>query len=83
MYITKNLPVAAFLVATGRMRCTRIEVDKEGRASFTFDGTEADGIAATLDFENGALTPASRIFNSYFGLKKAMFQTVRAGANNE
>ena len=77
---TGKLPLAVFLHATHRLKFLGCEPAQVGRITFVFEDPEGNGAGEQLDFELGALVPASALFASQTFLRKAMTQ-IKASQN--
>ncbi len=72
-YRTEDLPFAAFLHASRRLRflcCARGNSD--GRIAFVFDDPKREGDRLHIEFESGAECPAVSFYDSVRHLRRVM-----------
>ncbi len=64
-FITQDLPFAAFLHATRKLRFLGCECSNgNGRVAFVFDDPSEEGERLHIEFESGAECPAVSFFDS-------------------
>jgi len=71
-FVTERLQLAIYFHATGRLRFIGCEPIGSGKVRFCFEDTKAEGPQAELDFERGAMVPATALFASQKFLRRAM-----------
>ena len=79
-YRTEDLPFAAFLHSTRRLRflcCERGNGD--GRVAFVFDDPNGKGESLQIEFESGAECPAVSFYDSVRHLRRVMDGTRNKG----
>ncbi len=79
-YRTEDLPFAAFLHSTRRLRflcCERGNGD--GRVAFVFDDPNGKGESLHIEFESGAECPAVSFYDSVRHLRRVMDGTRNKG----
>ncbi len=75
-YRTEDLPFAAFLYATRKLRFLACEpVNGTGRIAFTFADGDGAGDLLHLQFESGAECPAAAFYDSIRHLRRVMDRT--------
>ena len=74
-FTTPSLPLAAFLIASGRLRL--LSTTQCGRTvEFVFDDPQQLGEQARLDFAAGAQCPAAAFYESIKRLRQEMTRTL-------
>lgn len=75
-YQTENLPFAAYVHSTHKMRFLGCEcVGETGRIAFVFSDPEGSGDQMNLEFESGAECPAVTFYDSIRHLRRVMDRT--------
>ena len=70
---TQDLPLAAFLHSTRRLRFLACErVDGNGRITFVFEDLNGEGEHLHIAFEAGAECPAAAFYDSIRHLRRVM-----------
>ena len=70
---TEDLPFAAFLHATRRLRFLGCEpVNGGGRIAFVFNDPDTEGARLQVEFESGAECPAVSFYDSVRHLRRVM-----------
>jgi len=73
-FSTHDLPLAAFLHSTRRLRFLRCEPER-GRVSFLFEDTRGEGPSVESEFIAGAPAPANAFYESIRFLRRTMDAT--------
>ena len=80
-FITQDLPFAAFLHATRKLRFLGCECSNgNGRVTFVFDDPSEEGERLHIEFESGAECPAVSFYDSVRHLRRVMDGTRNRGA---
>ena len=80
-FITQDLPFAAFLHATRKLRFLACECSNgNGRIAFVFDDPKREGEQLHIEFESGAECPAVSFYDSVRHLRRVMDGTRNRGA---
>jgi hypothetical protein len=70
---TEDLPFAAYLCATRRLRFLGCEpVNGNGRVGFVFDDPDSKGEQLNVEFESSATCPAAAFYDSGRHLRRVM-----------
>ena len=78
---TEDLPFAAFLHATRKLRFLVCECSNgNGRIAFVFDDPKREGDRLHIEFESGAECPAVSFYDSIRHLRRVMDGTRNRGA---
>ncbi len=79
-YRTQDLPFAAFLHATHRLRFLGCEsVNGNGRIAFVFHDPDGEGDRLQIEFESGAECPAAAFYDSVRHLRRVMTRVQNNG----
>lgn len=70
---TKNLDLAVYLAATGRLQFIGLAENGRGKLKFLFQG-EGDIAKYEREFVAGAEVPASAVLSTYRAIRQAMSQ---------
>jgi hypothetical protein len=78
IFVTERLPLAIFLHATERLGFLRCEPKEynSGKVTFIFSDPDSAGTAVELEFDRGALVPATALFASQKFLRRKMTQAL-------
>ena len=80
IFRTEDLPFAAFLHATRRLRFLGCEpMNGGGRIAFLFDDPEQEGDQLQIEFESGAECAASTFYDSVRHLRRVMTRVQSKG----
>ncbi len=80
-FITQDLPFAAFLHATRKLRFLGCEcLNGNGRVAFVFDDPSEEGGHLQIEFESGAECPAVTFYDRIRHLRRVMDGTRNRGA---
>ena len=74
-FTTTDLPFAAYLHATRRLRFLVCQSNGSGRISFLFDDPKGEGEQFHIEFESGAECPAVSFYDSIRHLRRVMDRT--------
>jgi len=81
-YRTEDLPFAAFLCATRKLRFLACEsVNGTGRIAFNFADNDGAGDLLHVQFESGAECPAAAFYDSIRHLRRVMDRTTSKEQN--
>ena len=79
-FITQDLPFAAFLHATRKLRFLSCEcLNGNGRVAFVFDDPSEEGERLNVEFESGAECPAVSFYDSIRHLRRVMTKVQNNG----
>ncbi len=79
-FCTEDLPFAAFLCATRKLRLIGCEyVNGNGRVAFVFSDPNGEGPGLQIEFESGAECPAVSFYDSVRHLRRVMDGTRNKG----
>ena len=79
-FSTQDLPFAAFLHATRRLRFLSCDpVNSNGRVAFAFNDPKGEGEALYVEFESGAECPAAGFYDSIRHLRRVMTRVQNNG----
>ncbi len=79
-FITQDLPFAAFLHATRKLRFLACEcLNGNGRVAFVFDDPSEDGEQLHIEFESGAECPAVSFYDAVRHLRRVMTRVQNNG----
>ncbi len=80
LFKTEDLPTAAFICATRRLKFIRCEqVNGSGRIAFVFDDPEGVGEELHVQFESGAECPATLFYDAIRHLRRVMSRSMEHG----
>ena len=71
-FATEELPLAAFLHASRRLRFASCEPTGNDRVAFVFADPNSEGDKLQLEFESGAECPAAAFYDSIRHLRRVM-----------
>lgn len=78
-FVTERLPLAIFLHATERLTFVGCEPEKHGpKLVFVFSDPDSDGSQAELEFDRGAVVPATDLFASQKFLRRKMTEALNS-----
>jgi hypothetical protein len=72
VFSTERLPLAIFLHASQKLRFIGCESSGAGKLKFLFEDAEHSGPRFELDFDRGAVVPATELFASQKYIRRAM-----------
>ena len=79
-FSTQDLPFAAFLHATRKLRFLACECSNgNGRVAFVFDDPSEEGERLHIEFESGAECPAVSFYDSVRHLRRVMTRVQNNG----
>ncbi len=79
-FITQDLPFAAFLHATRKLRFLGCEcLNGNGRVAFVFDDPSEEGERLNVEFESGAECPAVSFYDAVRHLRRVMTRAQSTG----
>lgn len=82
-FCTEDLPFAAFLCATRKLRLIGCEyVNGNGRVAFVFSDPNGEGPGLQIEFESGAECPAAVFYDSVRHLRRVMTRVQNTGIKN-
>ena len=74
-FLTEDLPFAAYLHSTRKLRFLVCQVNSTGRLAFVFDDPNREGDQLHLSFESGAECAAVSLYDSIRHLRRVMDRT--------
>lgn len=83
LFSTERLQLAIYLHASDRLDFSHCESAGNGRVRFVFKDTEVVGCTLELDFDRGAMVPATAIFASQKYLRRKMSEAINNRNNGE
>ncbi|HWY08229.1 MAG TPA: hypothetical protein VNY24_15315 [Candidatus Acidoferrales bacterium] len=84
VFLTEDLPFAAYLHATRKLRFLTCQVNGTDRVAFVFADPNQEGNQLHLDFESGAECAAVSLYDSIRHLRRVMDGTrTRSNEQNE
>jgi hypothetical protein len=81
-FLTEDLPFAAYLHASRKLRFLTCQVNGTGRVAFVFADPNHEGDQLHLNFESGAECAAVSLYDSIRHLRRVMDRT-RSNEQNE
>jgi hypothetical protein len=83
-FATEDLPFAAYLNASRKLRFLACQASGNGRIAFVFADPNNEGDQLHLSFESGAECPAAALYDSIRHLRRVMDRTrTRSTEQNE
>jgi hypothetical protein len=81
-FATERLPLATYLHASGALRFSHVQPTQNSKVAFIFDDPQQIGYEAELEFDNGALVPATALFAGQRFLRRKMTENLKYGELN-
>ena len=82
-FITERLPLAIFLHATERLRFLGCESADREKVTFVFSDPNSLGSQVELEFDRGAIVPATALFASQKFLRRKMSEALNNRRNGK